>query len=112
MIAPDILTGIEQGHGGVGVGIDAAQIRSFVRIAAITREGQGTGIASLEVMDRDARKMRGERPFLFTNLKDGVGLADLKAWISERMAAPAEIRAKLMSAGDAAARVRRHTHPH
>src|SRR3954465_7455051 len=30
--------------------------------------------ASLEVMDRDARKMRGERPFLFTNLKDGIGL--------------------------------------
>ena len=26
--------------------------------------------ASLEVMDRDARKMRGERPFVFTNLKE------------------------------------------
>jgi urease accessory protein len=31
--------------------------------------------ASLEVMDRDARKMRGERPFVFTNLKSGHGLA-------------------------------------
>ena len=30
--------------------------------------------ASLEVMDRDARKMRGERPFVFTNLKSGDGL--------------------------------------
>ncbi|WP_156677752.1 urease accessory protein UreG [Sphingomonas profundi] len=30
--------------------------------------------ASLEVMDRDARRMRGERPFLFTNLKEAVGL--------------------------------------
>jgi urease accessory protein len=30
--------------------------------------------ASLEVMDRDARKMRGERPFVFTNLKTGAGL--------------------------------------
>jgi len=30
--------------------------------------------ASLEVMDRDARKMRGERPFVFTNLKTGHGL--------------------------------------
>jgi urease accessory protein len=30
--------------------------------------------ASLEVMDRDARKMRGEKPFVFTNLKTGVGL--------------------------------------
>lgn len=30
--------------------------------------------ASLEVMDRDARKMRGTRPFVFTNLKTGQGL--------------------------------------
>src|SRR5687767_2167 len=30
--------------------------------------------ASLEVMDRDARKMRGERPFVFTNLKTAHGL--------------------------------------
>ena len=30
--------------------------------------------ASLEVMDRDAKKMRGERPFVFTNLKSGAGV--------------------------------------
>jgi urease accessory protein len=30
--------------------------------------------ASLEVMDRDARRMRGERPFVFTNLKTGDGV--------------------------------------
>src|SRR6202167_1281353 len=30
--------------------------------------------ASLAVMDRDARKMRGDRMFLFTNLKDGAGV--------------------------------------
>ena len=30
--------------------------------------------ASLEVMARDARRMRGERPFVFTNLKTGQGL--------------------------------------
>ncbi|HYN13471.1 MAG TPA: urease accessory protein UreG [Burkholderiales bacterium] len=30
--------------------------------------------ASLEVMDRDAKKMRGSRPFVFTNLKSGQGL--------------------------------------
>ncbi len=30
--------------------------------------------ASLEVMDRDARRMRGERPFVFSNLKSGQGL--------------------------------------
>lgn len=33
--------------------------------------------ASLEVMERDARLMRGERPFVFTNLKTGIGLADV-----------------------------------
>ena len=30
--------------------------------------------ASLEVMERDTKKMRGERPFVFTNLKSGEGL--------------------------------------
>ena len=30
--------------------------------------------ASLEIMDRDAKKMRGERPFVFTNLKAGAGV--------------------------------------
>src|SRR6202790_2727113 len=30
--------------------------------------------ASLEVMERDSRKMRGERPFIFTNLREEVGL--------------------------------------
>ena len=30
--------------------------------------------ASLEVMERDAKKMRGTRPFVFTNLKTGHGL--------------------------------------
>ncbi|MFN7173340.1 MAG: urease accessory protein UreG [Thermaurantiacus tibetensis] len=33
--------------------------------------------ASLEVMDRDARRMRGDRPFLFTNLKTGQGVAEI-----------------------------------
>jgi urease accessory protein len=37
--------------------------------------------ASLEVMDRDARKMRGEKPFVFTNLKSGAGVADVCAFI-------------------------------
>jgi len=30
--------------------------------------------ASLEVMDRDAKMMRGERPFVFSNLKNAQGL--------------------------------------
>jgi urease accessory protein len=33
--------------------------------------------ASLEVMRRDATKMRGERPFVFTNLKTGDGLTSV-----------------------------------
>jgi urease accessory protein len=37
--------------------------------------------ASLEVMDRDARRMRGERPFVFTNLKTGAGLTEIVAFI-------------------------------
>ena len=37
--------------------------------------------ASLEVMDRDARKMRGVRPFVFSNLKSGQGLRDIIAFI-------------------------------
>jgi urease accessory protein len=48
--------------------------------------------ASLEVMDRDARKVRGERPFIFTNLKNGAGVPELTAWVRERMAAPPEPR--------------------
>lgn len=37
--------------------------------------------ASLEVMDRDARKMRGARPFVFSNLKTGEGLDRIIAHI-------------------------------
>jgi len=37
--------------------------------------------ASLEVMDRDARKMRGERPFLFTLLKENKGVAEIADFI-------------------------------
>jgi len=39
--------------------------------------------ASLEVMDRDARKMRGTRPFVFTNLRAGTGLDTVEAFIVE-----------------------------
>lgn len=40
--------------------------------------------ASLEVMDRDAKKMRGERPFQFSNLKTGQGLAEIIAFIEKQ----------------------------
>jgi urease accessory protein len=41
--------------------------------------------ASLEVMDRDARKKRGDRPFLFTNLKGGSGVAELILWVRTKL---------------------------
>jgi urease accessory protein len=37
--------------------------------------------ASLEVMDRDARRMRGERPFVFAQVKAGQGVAEIAAFI-------------------------------
>jgi urease accessory protein len=40
--------------------------------------------ASLEVMERDSRKMRGERPFVFTNLKTGQGLATIVEFIQRQ----------------------------
>ena len=40
--------------------------------------------ASLDVMERDSKKMRGERPFVFTNLYDGVGLETIISFILER----------------------------
>ena len=40
--------------------------------------------ASLEVMDRDAKKMRGDRPFVFTNLKTGHGLDIVVDFIRDR----------------------------
>jgi urease accessory protein len=40
--------------------------------------------ASLEVMDRDTRRMRGTNPFVFTNMKTGQGLAEVIALIEER----------------------------
>jgi urease accessory protein len=37
--------------------------------------------ASLEVMDRDSRRMRGTRPFIFTNLKKDLGVVEIAKFI-------------------------------
>jgi urease accessory protein len=37
--------------------------------------------ASLEVMDRDSKRMRGERPYVFTNLRAGQGVDDIVSFI-------------------------------
>ena len=40
--------------------------------------------ASLEVMDRDSKRMRGERPFVFSNLKQEDGLDQIVAFIEKQ----------------------------
>lgn len=40
--------------------------------------------ADLGVMDRDAKKMRGEKPFVFSNLKNSTGLADIVGFIEKQ----------------------------
>ena len=40
--------------------------------------------ASLDVMERDAKKMRGDRPFVFSNMKTGQGVQDILAFIIDR----------------------------
>jgi urease accessory protein len=40
--------------------------------------------ASLDVMERDAKKMRGARPFVFTNLKTGSGVDTVISFIQDK----------------------------
>jgi urease accessory protein len=47
--------------------------------------------ASLDLMARDARLMRGDRPFVFTNLKSGEGLGEVIAWIRKELLYETEI---------------------
>ena len=46
--------------------------------------------ADLGVMERDAAKMRGTRPFMFTNLKENRGVAEIAAFIVERGGLPSK----------------------
>ena len=41
--------------------------------------------ANLEVMDLDARKMRGDKPFVFSNLKNDTGVAAIISWIQREL---------------------------
>ncbi|MGA2215063.1 MAG: urease accessory protein UreG [Bryobacteraceae bacterium] len=68
--------------------------------------------ASLEVMDRDARKMRGDRPFLFTNLRARQGVPEITAWVQQKMSLPPETRHKVVTVKDLEGRPARHAHSH
>ncbi|WP_439544229.1 urease accessory protein UreG [Hyphomicrobium sp.] len=37
--------------------------------------------SSLEVMDRDSKRMRGNRPYIFSDMKSGIGLEQVVSWI-------------------------------
>jgi urease accessory protein len=54
--------------------------------------------ASLEVMEHDARRMRGKRPFIFTNLKDGTGLDAVLTWVVQHLKTPADQRRSIIDA--------------
>ena len=41
--------------------------------------------ATLEVMERDSRKMRGDKPFLFTNIREKSGVDQVVSWIRENV---------------------------
>ena len=64
--------------------------------------------ASLEVMDRDARRMRGPGPFVFTNLKSDEGLDTVVNWAIEQIKLP---RRELFEAATYA-RPHKHSHSH
>ena len=51
--------------------------------------------ASLDVMERDSKKMRGERPFIFTNLYDGVGVEEIISFILKQGMLPERRPGKL-----------------
>jgi urease accessory protein len=65
--------------------------------------------ASLEVMERDARKMRGPLPFIFSDLKAGIGVDEVAAWVRRQLAQP---RRSLLEAGAYVRPAKRHTHAH
>jgi len=65
--------------------------------------------ASLDVMDRDARRMRGDHPFVFTNLKNDTGLDQVLAWLEPQLRAPQ--RRHILDA-HAPYAAHPHSHPH
>jgi hypothetical protein len=57
-------------------------------------------------MDRDARRMRGDGPFIFTNLRNGTGLDAVIAWLEAQRARG------LIASGTPTAHEHGHSHHH
>ena len=68
--------------------------------------------ASLEVMERDARRMRGDRPFLFTNLRDQVGVDEVVDWLEEQLKLNSEAHPHVVDAHERAFPGSQHDHSH
>jgi len=41
--------------------------------------------ADLHIMERDSKRMRGEKPFVFTNLRSGIGVEQVVSWIRREL---------------------------
>ena len=54
--------------------------------------------ASLEVMERDTRRMRTDLPFLFTNLRDKVGLDEVVEWVEHQINQPRDAHPSVLDA--------------
>jgi len=63
-----------------GPGVTRSDLLIINKIDLADRVG-----ASLDVMARDSKVARGERPFIFTNLKTGTGLEDVVSWIRREL---------------------------
>ena len=64
--------------------------------------------ASLEVMDRDAKAKRMERPIVFTNLRNGDGVDQVVSWVKHQLIAPR--RSLYEAASYVSQRPKRHSH--
>jgi len=65
---------VAEGEGGPGITRSDLLVINKIDLAPYVG-------ASLEVMERDARRMRGERPFVFSNLRAGEGLDEIEAFV-------------------------------
>jgi urease accessory protein len=63
-----------------GPGVTRSDLLVINKIDLADRVG-----ASLDVMARDSKAARGDRPFLFTNLKTGEGVGDVISWIRREL---------------------------